>query len=63
MEDVLTVVSKIPGVVKLVKSEPIAEPEDYIFEIPDFWVLCLFVVALGMLLFFCGTRVFRSVFP
>lgn len=62
MEDVLSVVSKIPGTIKFVKSKPIREPETYVLEIPDFWVLCIFVVALSMLLLVCGTRVFRFVF-
>jgi hypothetical protein len=62
MESTLAVVQKIPKAVKLFRSKPLYEPEDFAVEISDFWVLSLFCVAVIILISFCGTKIFNLVF-
>ena len=62
MESTMAVVAKIPNAVKMFRSEPLYEPEDYLVEISDYWIVSLFFVAVLVLLFFCGTKIFKSVF-
>jgi len=59
-EDLLKALGKIPAMIKIFRCKTPREPETYLFEIPDTFVVFFFAVAFIVMVMTCGIHVFKN---